>query len=291
VSRVLSALREWLEVRARVREEREFHIERAVEDLRAAGVPAREAKRRARARFGGRGSSRLALRVLGGDTAGLVRTAEAHRVLASAWLRPAMSIAVIAMVFAVSPARREIVDGMIVRVRTVKAPDAAALSVYARRSWAGRTERTDVAAGPAQIVWMAIGVYGLLLLRRYASGPAMRRWVWYGIGVGCLHAAASMAVFAWAIQMRPNGVGLMVVFPAWLIGAALQCGWWWSDLRERCPKCLERMVMPLTDGAADRVLIDAAVTESVCVHGHGVLVDSRWVRKFRVEESPIEELV
>lgn len=285
--RVVNALREWLEVRARVREEREFHIERAEEDLRALGVPAREAKRRARVRFG-RGSFLDGLRVLGGDAAGLGRLVVAHRVLASAWVQPVALLVAIATVFAVSPTRREIIDGMIVRVRTVKAPDAVTLSVQARRWWSGRTDRTDVEVGPAQVVWMTIGVYGLFLLARRAREAGVGPWFWYGLGAGCLHAAASMAVFAWAIQMRPRGAGGAVAFVAWLIVAAVQCRWWWSDLEARCPRCLERTVLPLTDGAADRVLIDAAMTESVCVNGHGVLVESRWVKEFNLTANERE---
>lgn len=346
--RLMTALREWLEIRARVREEREFHIERAAEDYRKLGLTGSAARRKARARFGGRGSSRIGLRELGGDWSGLARLAESYRVLASAWVQPAVLLAAIAMVFFVSPSKQAIVDGVIVRVRHVRHPGEVLLSVEGRSPWSGggitgqewadlrsirtltdvgryeglyararivgsakldeaqaevraRTgepfvvrpiaDRTDVAAGPAQIVWMAIGVYGLALLIRRRRGAAMGRWVCYGIGVGCLHAAASMAVFALAIQARPRGAGIAVVFAAVLIGAGLQCRLWWSDLRQRCPVCLEPMVMPLTDGEAACVLIDPAVTESVCVHGHGVLVESRWVRRFRAEESPLQELL
>jgi hypothetical protein len=39
--------------------------------------------------------------------------------------------------------------------------------------------------------------------------------------------------------------------------------------------------LPLTDGTADRVLLDPAVTESICAHGHGALLESRWIRRFR----------
>ncbi len=346
--RLMTALREWLEIRARVREEREFHLERAAEDYRESGLTGRAARGKARARFGGRGSSRIALRELGGDWSGLARLVGAHRVLAPAWVQPVVLLVAIAMVSALSPARREIVDAMIVRVRQVQHPGEVELSVEGRSPWSGggisgrefaalrsmatlkdagryeglyararivgsarldevqaevraRTgepfvarpmgDRIDIAAGPAQIVWMAIGVYGLALLMRHWRGAAIRRWVCYGIGVGCLHAAASMAAYALAIQVRLGGAGIAVVFGALLIGAGMQCRWWWSDLRQRCPVCLERMVMPLREGAEDRVLLGPAVTESVCVHGHGVLVESRWVRRFRAEESSLEQLV
>lgn len=346
--RVMNALREWIELRARVRDEREFHIERAAADLRALDVPAREARRRARARFGSPVHSRLALEVLGGDWSGLRWLLSAHRTLASAWVQPVVLMAVIAGVFLVSPARQEIVDGMLVRVRTLRLPGAVALSVEGRSPWSGggttsrefeelrsmatladvgryeglyaqakivgsatldevqaearaRTsepfvvrsiaDRKDVAVGPAQIVWMVIGVCGFAMLMRYGRGPAMRRWVWYAVGVMCLNAAASMAACALAIQVRPRGAGGAVVFTALLIGAATQCRWFWKDLLLRCPACLERMVLPLTSGEPGCVLINPVVTESVCVHGHGVLAENRWRRCFRAEVSPMEQLL
>jgi hypothetical protein len=39
------------------------------------------------------------------------------------------------------------------------------------------------------------------------------------------------------------------------------------------------------------VLLSPLFTESVCIHGHGVLVENRWSRRFRPEESPLERLV
>jgi hypothetical protein len=88
MSRLRDAVREWLELRRRVREEREFHFERIVEDLIALGASRREARRNARRRLGGRRNLRLGLREIGGNVWGLVRLLRANRALASAWLQP-----------------------------------------------------------------------------------------------------------------------------------------------------------------------------------------------------------
>jgi hypothetical protein len=82
-----------------------------------------------------------------------------------------------------------------------------------------------------------------------------------------------------------------LVFLAYLLISAMQCRWWWSDLNQRCSVCLDRLVLPLTEGTADRVLLESAITESVCAQGHGVLVESRWSRRFRPQDSPLRGLV
>lgn len=83
-------------------------------------------------------------------------------------------------------------------------------------------------------------------------------------------------------------VTIAFLFIAWMGVAVMQVRHWWTDLRSRCPLCLERMVLPLTEGAEGSMVLRPAVTESICTHGHGVLVESRWDRTFRPEESPLE---
>lgn len=83
--RFLDALRQWLELRARLRDERRFHLERGIADFRELGAGPREAKRLARARLGSRGHRKLALREIGGDRAGLVRLLQVHGAVSSFW--------------------------------------------------------------------------------------------------------------------------------------------------------------------------------------------------------------
>lgn len=71
----------------------------------------------------------------------------------------------------------------------------------------------------------------------------------------------------------------------------MQCRWWWRDLFRRCPICLEGLRLPLAEGTADRVLLSPISTESVCIHGHGVLLENCWLRSFRRQDSHWEQLI
>jgi hypothetical protein len=162
--------------------------------------------------------------------------------------------------------------------------------------------RWEVLANPAQSAWLVIAGYGAFLLFRYAfqfgaSRRLLWRWLLYGTAVGALHSTASLAVWALTVQiwnqrrfMVAPGLVFALLFTAYLGVGAIQCRYWWIDLRARCPRCFERVVLPLTEGAAESMILTPAVTESVCTHGHGVLVESRWSRAFRPEESPLQSL-
>jgi hypothetical protein len=47
---------------------------------------------------------------------------------------------------------------------------------------------------------------------------------------------------------------------AYLLIASIQSWYWWNDLRQRCPVCLDRLVLPVTWGTANRVLLGSAIT-------------------------------
>jgi hypothetical protein len=360
--RAISALREWLELRARLREEHQFHLDQAAADFRDLGLSRREARRSARARFGGRRNLTIALRELGGDLPGLGRLLHAHRVLASAWLQPAVLLTATALIFGLSPSPREVVEGVIVRIRNVDDPGAVSLSVQGRSPWSGGgitpsefaalrsmttvtdvgryrglyararaaygaslpaiqsearantgnpnfvvtsiSHHTEIAMDPAQSVWVIGALYGVFFLFGYARQfrtPRwlLWRWLFYGLGVVSLHAAASLTVWTFAVQLwnrrqftlEAGGLSFALLFLAFLGIAAMQCRYWWSDLRQRCPICLDGLLLPLIEGTDDRVLLSPATTESVCAHGHGVLVEGRWSRAFRPQESPLQAVV
>jgi hypothetical protein len=111
--RLFAAIQEWMQLRARVREERQFHLDSAAVELRALGLSSRAAKLEARSRFGSRRHFKLALRELRGDAAGFIFLLRAHGVTASLWLQPAALLALIVLILASSPSPREIVNGVI----------------------------------------------------------------------------------------------------------------------------------------------------------------------------------
>ncbi len=344
--RLVNALKEWLELRARMREERRFHLDGAATDLRAMGMTAREAKRMARIRFGSRRNSQAGLRELGGDLKGLAYLFRANRVVASIWLQPIVLIAVVAMMFLASPSRREIVEGLLGHRLGPEEHGTVMLSVYgagpaspgialtelvalqsmstvtgaeafgphavlARRaadatlaaitseaqartgnrefyaSWMARSPR--VMTSPAKVIWLLIAVYGAFFLYSRTRRRVTPRWLLYAVGMGCLHAVASILAWALATQVweRASWLGFSLIVVVYLLGTAVQCFYWWHDLRHRCPVCLDRLLLSWTTGEPGRVLLRATVTESVCAQGHGVLIESHWLYDFRRESSPL----
>lgn len=352
--RVAEALREWLQLRRRLHEERRFHIENAAAEFRVIGMSGREAMRQARMRFGGRRQVRTARRELGGDVAGLAHQLRAYRVTASAWVQPVLLFALVGLILAMSPAPRDIIEGVIgsplsandsravilaaagwtpaerivtaadfetlrtlrtlraveryrtIYVRAQAVPGASLRSIQSelrartgnRQLWAGWLfSENRVVTGPAQLAWVLLGFYVVFSLGQCLPSRGSGRWLLYGFMMALMHTLASLTVWALVMQLwswpvgGAGGVVFSLVFLAYLLASAMQCRWWRRDLNQRCPICLERLVLPLTEGAAERVLIESAITESVCAHGHGVLVESRWSRRFRPEESPLRGLV
>jgi hypothetical protein len=127
--RTFSALREWLQLRSRVRDERQFHLDRAAADFRSLGLSARAAKKAARNRFGSRRNLRIALAEIGGDLKGLAPMLRAHRVLASAWLQPVALLVAISLLFVLSPAPREMLEGIL--GHTLESADRGVVSLAA----------------------------------------------------------------------------------------------------------------------------------------------------------------
>jgi hypothetical protein len=337
---------EWLQRRARLRDERRFHLDCAAAELRDRGFTAREARRAARRRYG-RQSFRAAARELGCDFAGLVDLIRRHRMPASPWLQPVALASVIIFIFLVSPQPRELANSVFIRVQRAGMPGAI-LTVDIGSRWFGgditgrdfealqsmtaltRVERYHgsyawgqaapgatlqaivsearrqtgnaklaaefvlphwkLRANPAQSIWLFMVGYCAFLLFGTLRWR-LWRWLLYAAGSIALHAAASLAIAACTVQIR-NVMpwAITFLFIAWMGVAVMQVRYWWSDLRSRCPVCFERMVLPLTEGAEGSMILRPAVTESICTHGHGVLVESRWSRTFRPEESPIESL-
>ena len=346
--RIANALREWMQLRRRLREERRFHIENAAAEYRVLGMSPRTAMRQARSRFGGRRHVNSALRELGGDFPGLCYLLSAHRVSASPWLQPVSLLAAAALILLVSPAARLLIEGVIgtplveedrravtlmvagwnpaervissqdfeiiralpglsgvqryrsnsVQARAARGVtlDAIQSEVRARtghRIFAGYLfSESRVVTGPALAIWVLLWFYVMFSLLQCLPSRGRVGWLLYGLVTAFLHALVSLMVWALAMQVWNWTPALFsLLFIAYMLSAAMQCRLWLRDLNQRCPMCLERLVLPITEGTPDRVLLESPITESLCAHGHGVLVESRWSRRFRPEESPLHGLV
>ncbi len=348
--RLRNAFREWLELRARVREERSFHLDQAVADLHALGLSRREAKRIARTRFGSGRSHRTALREIGGDPAGLLHLLQANRVPASIWLQPTLLLASIALLLLLSPAPGMILASLLGHplvsdphptvFLAVPGPDPlftgidsrdfetlrslAALSdveryqtIYVRAVSTGASlsavesearartgnpgirasslfEKQRIGMGPALTVWLLIAFLTFFRLAGNASQFRKPRWLFHTLLLGCLHTLASMIAWAFGIELwiripwpTPLAAALSFasLFLAYLLMAAAQCRAMRCDLLNRCPICLDRLLLAWTRGEANRALLNVATTESLCAHGHGVLIESRWNRHFHLNAA------
>jgi hypothetical protein len=354
MNRAIDALREWMQLRARLRDEHAFHLDRATADFRALGLSSRTAKCVAARRFGSRHNLKLGLRELGADWPGLIRLFSAHRVHASAWFQPTVLVMAILLVLLVSPAPLAVIEGAAgqplavadrgavfisdqarnlsyVGIKSADFESIRALdslteleryqSIHARaharkgikiaaiesqiRDKTGNPrlraiplfERASIIMGPAKAVWGFIGFCSLFF---FATSKGSYRSLGYGVAVGCLHSLASLLMWAVAIQRwsriawSTDGralLGFLALSALYLGVVALQSQVWWHDLHRRCPFCLEPLLLPLTEGSADCFLMNSATTESICAHGHGVLVETRWSSQFRPQRSPLQGLV
>lgn len=268
--RATEALQEWLQLRARVREERLFHRDRSIADFRSEGMTLSAAKRAAKERLGSRRHLRASLQELGCDLTGLARLLRVYRVQASVWFQPAVLLAAMAVILIISPSPHAILEGI------------------------GRY-RSAIVTGPAKSAWLVLGFCAAFQMRRLRPWPLC-----YGVLSISLHALASTMAWALALQLwsqvlwSTDGRALLAflgLLLAYLNMAVLQYRYWWRDLQRRCPVCLDGLLLPLTEGTADRVLLSSATTESVCAHGHGVLVENRWSKRFRPEESSLGKLL
>ncbi len=346
MSRLIAAVKEWFELRARVREERQFHLERAVEDLLAFGTSLREAKRTARRRLGARTNLRLAAREIGADLPGLIRLLQANRVFASAWLQPAILAVTCALILASGSNRTRVLEA-IVGPQTVSGgllfladhgpfprqitdSDFQALqslatvtrverfrNVFARaeavpgatldriqseiRTQMGHGLRVkDLgASNDASIATVAALWFLVLAAAAYSIRQSARPLIFYSLSALALHALVSALGWIYVNHLwdrfRPQGdLAADMAYAA--LGAALfvigarQFFLWRSDLRLRCPECLDRLVLPLTAGDPNSIVLNPATTELICAHGHGVMLENRMSRRFRPSASTIESL-
>ena len=352
--RICRASREWWQLRVRLREERQFHIDHNAADLRALGLSERQAKRIARARFGSRAHGISARREIGGDCAGLLRLLRAHRVTASIWVQPIAWLAAAGVLLLASPAPRLLIESVAGRSfgaestvyfsapapwplsSAITAREFAALhslrgvrgveryrTLYARaEAVPGATpaaiehearlltrnnglsattafEQERIGMGPAVVTWSFALIAASFLLGPFWRGSGIRL-VTYALFLGLLNILTSLIAWALAGQVwgltafcvgPQAGIVVCAMFVVYLLSVAVQFRCWSRNLVQRCPVCLEQLLLTSTEGSAAGVLLHAPISESVCAHGHGTLVESLWERRFRADEFVMSGLV
>jgi hypothetical protein len=111
--RLFNVLREWLQLRSRVRGEYRYHLDCAIADLRSLGVSPRAAKRAAKNRLGRARHRRRALREIGGNAAALPHLFHVHRVTAEPWWHPALLVAFAIGILLASPSPLLLIESLI----------------------------------------------------------------------------------------------------------------------------------------------------------------------------------
>lgn len=150
---------------------------------------------------------------------------------------------------------------------------------------------------PAGIVPMGFAVVVLAMFLmvgavRTARGPLPRRnWRILLYATLLLVELAFAGVVLWVVGMqsllswrwgndRIQGLALCY-FAFGYLGLAWQAmRRWWRDVELRCPLCLRLLGMHEVHGRAHALLVEPAETESICLYGHGAVLESRWRRSF-----------
>jgi len=247
----LQVFREWRQRRTRFAQEWAFHIERTAAELESMGLTRQEARRSAASRMGRPSPHRRqALRELGGDFAGLARMLPALLLHHSPFFLPAVAALFIALVVPFIPLRAFFSRG------------------FAIGAW------SPVLLG---------GTIGLAV-RVFPSRKNWRIWL-YAESLLMLLAVAGVAFWAaalrlWRITPWPSGLlqGLVILgfLFAYVWLTVLVALFWWRDVCQRCPLCLQSFRMPLPRGRQTGILVDPHEVESICLQGHGSLTQSRW---------------
>jgi hypothetical protein len=276
----------WWNRRRRFIEEWAFHRDAAISELEGIGYTRRRARKAAKRKMGGRlRHRRQALAAIGGDLNGLWRLLPIQSITRSPVFVPVALIFVAALELIVSPARSMAVQcvkallfcGDLPAVeRVIPLTPGGAVPV----ELAGALLRALAAAG---IVRVATN----LLPRRSLRSCLYAATVLCGI---VLAGAVSWVLGIQILASRSWGhdglqglslLGFLFGFIAMLYVAMSR---WWIDAESRCPDCLRLPGMPESRGKPHDVLLEPREIESICFRGHGVLLQSRWSRRFQAGE-------
>ena len=199
---------------------------------------------------------------------------ELGRVLRSPGLAPAGSLAATVLLVAANPAGEQ-----------------ALRSLY---GGLGLTVRL-IPLSPSQLVptefakWL-LGCALFACLAWIASeGSDWRTW-FYGVVLLAVHAVFSLIFWTTTVQWWASSRWRSDAAQGWFIIAfvfayTLAVVWgarsWVLDIRQGCPKCLERLCLAMEVGREHGMLVETSEIQSVCIHGHGTMSHTRWSHSFR----------
>lgn len=280
-------LANWWARRRRFAAEWAFHRDMAVSEFESLGLSHREARRLARRRMGARFTyRRAALRELQADYGALPRLLPRHRIKKSPFLIPTVIALAVGLMLVFNPQRLQVIQSI-----------PRLVPFAARRDFERLVPLTPQGVVPTGFAAVTLWSFGLIALVRLAAAPRLRahRRVWaFGGAILVLLIAFGGMFWATALQLllgnrwaRDGDQGAAIIaflfgYVGWAFAALRFC---YRDLESRCPVCLRRFGMPEVRGRPYDMLIAPRETETICLHGHGLNVESIWGRVFARDHS------
>jgi hypothetical protein len=283
ISEWRSALATWWNRRRRFAEEWAFHRDAAIAEFEALGYSRRRAKKAVRQKMGARFRyQHSALAEIGGDLPGLSHLLPIRPVTRSPLFVPVtLAVSVVsALLFSPNPS---------VAVRCIRAI-LFCQDLPAAERIISLTPAGVVPVGLAGTLLRTVAVAGLAWAIAALLPQRLNRAFFYSITVLC-EIVLGWAV-AWVTGMQIlaarswghdglQGLALLAFVFGFIGMLYVAMRRWWADVENRCPYCLRLPGMPEARGKAHDVLLDPLEIESICFRGHGVVLQSRWHRRFQ----------
>jgi hypothetical protein len=142
----------------------------------------------------------------------------------------------------------------------------------------------------------------LIGVAHLAATPKLRGyWRAWVFAVGTLFLVVALDAVLWAtgIQLVMEKrwfsdalQGMAIVsFPFTFVGwAFVTMRLWRHDLLSRCPACLRRLGLSDVRGNPSDLLIAPLERETICLHGHGANIESRWGHAFETDRFTASSL-
>ena len=277
----------WRARRRRFAEEWAFHRDMAISEFESLGMSHREARRLARRRLGARFNyRRAALRELQSDCRTLLQLLPLHRMKKSPLLLPTVIAVTIGLMLAFNPLRLQVIQSM-----------QGLVPFVPHRGFERLIPLTPRGVVPTGFAAVTLWSFWLIAMARLAAAPRLRAhfrvWAFGGAilvllmafgGVFWATALQVLLVNRWAHEGAQGSaiIAFLFGYVGWAF-AALR--FWYHDLESRCPVCLRRFGMPEVRGSVNDVLIAPLETETICLHGHGLNVESIWGPVFAPDPS------
>ena len=254
-------------------------------EFAALGMGDREARRLAQRRLGSYSAHRrAALRHLHADMPALLDLAPWRSIATGPLAAPTLVLLAAAVIAFVNPHTRAVL--------------ADSISLLPFRP-AGHVVRfvplTPPGAVPMGFANVALWCFALLGMAQVAAAPRLRiHWRVWAFAVSTLLLLVALGGVLWAtglellMKSRWNSDGLqglaILAFPfAYLGWAFLTLRLWRRDLLRRCPVCLRRLGLADWRGNGANLLVAPLERETICLHGHGADVESRWRHTFATD--------